>query len=494
MPRGLWILIVTIAFWSVAASGFAADKVALVIGIDDYDNIPHLTKAVGDAEAISNRFGELGFKVTNLENPGRRQILKALSDLRDTASNTATIVLHFSGHGVAIDGENFILPKDVSKPGLDKQLLRDESISQSQLIQGLVAGAAQGRQLILIIDACRDNPYSNSTRSVGMERGLARVEPPRGVFILYSAGFGQTALDRLNEADEEKTSVYTRVLLKQLSRPGANLIDIANDTRHAVEQLAAAVNHQQSPASYDQLDGRKVVLLPAASGSAPVEQEDLSEAAAAFNAAKAVGTVEALDAYIKAYPDTFFTTLARTMRDDLARKEKAEKPKQVEQARTGSSDDKACNVAPGPWRVSGVAGNDTLNVRSGPGTNYSVVMRLAPNATGIRRETCSGDGRWCRISHDCRSGWVAARFLSNGSDSVATPFHAVVGVASNDTLNIRANPNSSAREIARIPYNARDVSVFECIKVSGYISRWCRVSWQGASGWAYSKFLTPAGN
>ena len=115
-------------------------------------------------------------------------------------------------------------------------------------------------------DACRTILFHERTRSFGdATRGLSR--PPtvqvEGVFGLYSAGFGETALDRLGDDDPDPNSVFTRVLVPALSRPGQSLLDIAYSVNEEVTRLAASVGHEQNPAYYDQARARDVYLAAA---------------------------------------------------------------------------------------------------------------------------------------------------------------------------------------------------------------------------------------
>ena len=519
--RLFWcILAMLTALGGLVGTASAADRVALVIGADDYTNVPKLEKAVGDAQAVGAKLTELGFDVALSLNPDRGALVRALSDLRNRAQGASLVVVHFSGHGVAIDGENYLLPIDVSKPGLDKQLLEDESISQSQLIQKLAADKGVNRSLVLIIDACRDNPYMEATRSVGTERGLSRVEPPRGVFIMYSAGFGETALDRLGDNDKEPTSVYTRVLLKQLGRHGANLIDIANDARTEVEGLAAGVGHQQSPANYDQLDGRKIVLLPAeapAPAPAPRAMPDqvatqapppvavpapppADDIARAFEAAKQIGTTDALEAFIAQYPDSFYAKLAHVLLDDMKKQAlavPAPQPPAQPAPPPETPPAAACTAEKGPWSVAGVDADDTLNVRSGPGPGFGIVFRIPPGTHGIVRGNCGEGGRWCQVRYDCQTGWANSRFLRLDQAAGAAPVEPaapsvrrmrVVGVEGHDTLRVRVAPDPSSALVGELPPHAGDVELGQCTRVGG-ASSWCQVSWHGVKGWANSRFL-----
>ena len=96
--------------------------------------------------------------------------------------------------------------------------------------------------MILILDACRDNPFAlKGKRSIGLTRGLTRMDPAEGMFVLFSAGQGQSALDRLSDTDESPNSVFTRALLKELEEPGLSMVQIAKRTQSQVKELAAKV-------------------------------------------------------------------------------------------------------------------------------------------------------------------------------------------------------------------------------------------------------------
>jgi formylglycine-generating enzyme required for sulfatase activity len=121
-----------------------------------------------------------------------------------------------------------------------------------------------------VIDACRDNPFAAvGVRSVGNSRGLARADVPTGVFVLFSAGIGQTALDRLDAADGSPNSVFTRTLVPLLRQPGISHVAFAKRVQTEVRRLAASVRHQQQPAFYDQIDGEIVLKAPPAPSAPP---------------------------------------------------------------------------------------------------------------------------------------------------------------------------------------------------------------------------------
>ena len=166
------------------------------------------------------------------------------------------VAFFFAGHGIEIAGQNYLLPRDVPKPESgEAALVKNESLSVTQLLADLEA--EEPRVSLVILDACRDNPFAaEGTRSVGGTRGLARVEAPEGSFVMYSAGTGQAALDRLSDNDENPNSVFTSSLVPLIKTPGLPLQEVALKVREQVVALANSVGHKQTPAYYDQVIGR----------------------------------------------------------------------------------------------------------------------------------------------------------------------------------------------------------------------------------------------
>lgn len=249
----------------------AQSRRALVIGADDYRNVAKLQKAVGDARAMKAALEKVGFAVDLLINPDRAAFNSGISEFTGKLGPGDVALIHYSGHGVALDGENYLLPVDAPRPDrVDKEGLKLESFALMPLIERVRATGSNVQ--IAIVDACRDNPYAKSgTRSIGRGGGL--VEPSRrpakgqgGFFILFSAGFGQTAADRLDDNDREPTSVYTRTLLRKIAVEGKAITDLAREVREDVEELAATVNHEQRPAYYDELSGPLFYFAPPRAG------------------------------------------------------------------------------------------------------------------------------------------------------------------------------------------------------------------------------------
>lgn len=255
MARCATVLICAMAMLLATAPAEAAKRVALVIGNNAYENVPALQKAVNDAEAMSKELAKLGFDVVSAENVGRRAMSRALVELESKIGSGDTALIYFAGHGFAVDGTNYLLPVDVPTAGPGEEgLVRDASFAASGLSDRLQEkGAAT---VILILDACRDNPFALKTgRSIGLTRGLTRMDPADGMFVLFSAGQGQSALDRLSETDTNPNSVFTRTLLAEMEEPGLSMVQIAKRTQSKVRELAAKVDHVQVPAYYDQIIG-----------------------------------------------------------------------------------------------------------------------------------------------------------------------------------------------------------------------------------------------
>lgn len=411
---------------------FAEKRLALVIGINDYREVPKLEKAVGDATAIGDKLATLGFSVTKVLNPDRRTLNLALTNLYKIIEPGDTVLIHYSGHGVEIDKQNYLLPADIPNPESgDSELLKAESLPLSTLVDTLKEKGAGVR--IFIIDACRDNPFAKAgKRALGTTRGLAAVEPPKGSFIMYSAGTGQSALDRLSDNDPSSTSVYTRVLLKHFGEKGLALRDLAADVRKEVDQLSKSVGHEQSPAYYDEMtidftflpgDAKLAATdnVPPVVVVTPPPQQTASGISEeqAYKMSEGINTVEAWDIFLKQYPAGLYAPYATAARQKLtiAAKPRATtteqitpkvtpiqpKPPKKKLASTGCSSS---------GRVRGLPPDDNfLSVRTGPGVGFNEITRLF---NGDRVSICGRSGRWLRITGSGAAGWVSGKYVAIG--------------------------------------------------------------------------------
>src|ERR1700759_552210 len=241
-------------FLGQAVPAHAEKRVALVIGNNDYKNVPRLKTAVNDARTMGDTLKQLGFSVMVAKNLNRQQFSQTLLAFDNAVGPGDTAFFFYAGHGFEIAGQNYLLPIDVpAATEGQEELVRDASVLADRIVERL-----QNRQVrtsILVFDACRNNPFERTgTRAVAGGGGLAPMSQlPEGVFSVFSAGYKQTALDRLSNDDNSPNSVFTRTFARELLQPGENLVEVAQHTRKLVSEMAETIGHRQIPAYTDQM-------------------------------------------------------------------------------------------------------------------------------------------------------------------------------------------------------------------------------------------------
>ncbi|OAD23906.1 peptidase C14 caspase catalytic subunit p20 [Candidatus Thiomargarita nelsonii] len=180
---------------------------ALVIGNRDYAHSP-LRNTLNDAEDMASRLESMGFDITLATNLNRRAMKNVVKVFGKRLSKTGDDVafFYFSGHGAQVAGKNFLIPTDNDDLREEKDL--EPNAVSAQTILAMMKQANKGMN-ILILDACRDNPYKGSEKS--MTRGLSEITPPRGSLVAFATAPGTTASD-----GDERNGVFTGTLLDAL--------------------------------------------------------------------------------------------------------------------------------------------------------------------------------------------------------------------------------------------------------------------------------------
>lgn len=309
---------ILVAVMLCAVPGFASAKsLALIVGNDAYENVPRLQKARADASGYQDLFARLGFDVTMRTDLNSRDMGFELATFFDRIAPGDTVAFVFSGHGWSDGRENFLVPTDIRPTGSETLIAR-ESFALRNGVNGIIDEIAKrGAGLTLaIVDACRDNPFATDagTRSVGMARGLAPVEAPTGTFVAFSAGAGQTALDRLSNNDPAPYSVFTRHFLSELAKP-QDLQSAFKQTQRLVNEEAGRIGHPQRPAYYDEVIGSACLSGNCDAPISIVQPQPVTDnnanAARDWEAFKNSQSIEALQLFAQQYADTVYAALAR---------------------------------------------------------------------------------------------------------------------------------------------------------------------------------------
>ncbi len=227
-----------------------AYRKALVVGNDLYTDVPKLNNAVADAEAMAKSLEAVGYKVFKYINLPERQFRQAIRDFKQQIAGGDEVLVFYAGHGVQLGNANYLLPVDIRGDGEDQ--VRDEAILLQKILDDLEEKKAKFS--LAVIDACRDNPFKGKGRAIG-GRGLAPTTAATGQMIMFSAGSGQQALDRLGDHDKERNGLFTRIFVKEMQKPGLSVDRVLRNVRNEVVRLARTVGHEQTPALYDQSIG-----------------------------------------------------------------------------------------------------------------------------------------------------------------------------------------------------------------------------------------------
>src|SRR5215470_15807860 len=252
-----------------AAAPAAEQRVALVIGNGQYKDSP-LLNPVNDARAIGEALSRAGFRVVQKENIGRAEMQLALRDFGDSLKAGGVGLFYFAGHGVQVKGRNYLVPVDAS-------IEREDEVAYNSIDAGQVLDkmeTANNRLNIVILDACRNNPFARSFRS--SSAGLAQMEAPVGTFIAFATAPGSVASD-----GQGNNGLYTQHLLRAMLRPGVKIEDVFKDVRAGVRRDS---NGKQVPWENTSLEGDFVFVpkraAPPATAVATGQEKKIEKIAA----------------------------------------------------------------------------------------------------------------------------------------------------------------------------------------------------------------------
>lgn len=217
-------LLTASVFVLFASSAFSSqpDRIALVIGNASYKSSP-LRNPVNDATDIAGALRDLGFSVTLKTDADQRTMEQAIHDFGIKLRLGGAGLFYFAGHGMQVDGSNYLIPLGANIQ--TESDIRYEAVDAGRVL-GKMEDAGNGMNIV-ILDACRDNPFSRSFRSGS--RGLARMDAPKGSLIAYATAPGQVAAD-----GKRRNGVFTQHLLRHLVSPGLKVEDILKRTRNDV--------------------------------------------------------------------------------------------------------------------------------------------------------------------------------------------------------------------------------------------------------------------
>lgn len=237
---------------TLAPAPVYANRKALVIGNDSYKSVSKLENAREDARLMAKSLGNVGYQVTMRLDLTEKEMKAALRGFKNQVDAGDEVAIFYAGHGVQLANSNYLIPIDVA--GQDEDQIRDEGIALQRLLDDMADKKV--KFTLAMIDACRDNPFKSNGRAIGGgTRGLAPTTAATGQMIVFSAGSGQQALDKLGPSDPDRNGLFTRIFAREMQQPNVPIDRVVRSVRTEVVKLAKSVGHDQVPAIYDQVVG-----------------------------------------------------------------------------------------------------------------------------------------------------------------------------------------------------------------------------------------------
>jgi hypothetical protein len=247
----LLLILILSAFPALAN---AAGKVALVIGLGDYKNVVKLDNPVNDARGIAQTLDSIGFEVTTLFDVTAAEMRAAVSDFAFRAEIADLALIYYAGHGVEVQGQNFLIP-------IDAEVTSNRDVQRIALsLDDLLAAVDGARQMrVVILDSCRNDPFGgaldlaalqpvtgDSTGTRGTGGGLAPPSPDRGTMVAFAAKDGEVALDGVGAH-----SPFAQALIDTLPRE----VEISLMFRQVRDRVLSDTGNLQEPHTYGSLSG-----------------------------------------------------------------------------------------------------------------------------------------------------------------------------------------------------------------------------------------------
>ncbi|BAR53652.1 hypothetical protein NK6_467 [Bradyrhizobium diazoefficiens] len=294
-----------LAYFAFCCSPALAEKrVALVMGNSVYKNTLRLTNPVNDAALIGDMFKKAGFDAVDVKTDlNASEMRRALREFAGRVRDADMAVIYYAGHGIELDGTNYLIPTDAA-------LETDADVYDEALpIDRVLVSIEPAKQLrLVILDACRDNPFAKTmkrtvaSRAIG--RGLAKVEPTSpNTMIAFAAKAGSTASD-----GDSRNSPFATALADHLPKPGLDLRKAFGFVRDDVLRSTA---NKQEPFVYGSLGGDDVPLVPAKPAATGPQANPQSELRRDYELALQLGTRDGWEAFLAQYPEGFYANLAK---------------------------------------------------------------------------------------------------------------------------------------------------------------------------------------
>ncbi|MEY9730334.1 hypothetical protein ABIA07_006235 [Bradyrhizobium yuanmingense] len=297
-------LFVALGLMFGAGPAFAGKRVALVLANSAYQHAPSLANPVNDGSVMAKTLKEAGFDVVDSRHDlSALETRRVLRDFADATRDAEIAVVYYAGHGIEVEGSNYLIP-------VDAKLERDTDVFDEALsLDRVLVAVEPAKQLrLVILDACRDNPFSKRMKrtvaSRGIGRGLAQVEPSSpNTLIAYSAKAGFTAQD-----GDGANSPFTIALSKHLTTPG---LDVRRAFGFVRDDVLKSTGNKQEPFVYGSLGGEDVPLVPVKLAPAAPVANPQADIRRDYELALQVGNRPAWEAFLAQHPDGFYASLAK---------------------------------------------------------------------------------------------------------------------------------------------------------------------------------------